>query len=171
MLVRPETPSDHDAVRRVLATAFTTPEEADLVDALRAGASPLVSLVAEEDGDVVGHVLFSPITLPDHPERRLMSLAPLAVVPARQGSGIGAALTRAGLERCREIGIGAVVVLGHPSYYPRFGFVGADGHGIGCPFLDAPSDAWMVLELEPGHLRGASGPTRWHAAFDALLPT
>jgi putative acetyltransferase len=167
MIVRPETASDHQAVRRVHATAFTTPAEADLVDALRAGAAPLVSLVAEEDGDVVGHVMFSPVTLPDHPERRLMGLAPLAVVPARQRSGVGGALTRAGLERCREIGVGAVVVLGHPGYYPRFGFGRADAYGIGCPF-DAPADAWLLLELEPGHLRGASGTARWHAAFDGF---
>ena len=168
MIVRPETASDRDAVRRVHATAFTTPEEAALVDALRAGASPLVSLVADEAGDVVGHVLFSPVTLPDHPQLRLMGLAPLAVLPERQRRGVGAALTRAGLERCREIGVGAVVVLGHPAYYPRFGFVRADAFGIGCPFVDAPSDAWMLLEIAPGHLCGAIGTTRWHAAFDAL---
>jgi putative acetyltransferase len=168
MIVRPEAPSDHDAVRRVHAAAFATPEEADLVDALRAGAKPHVSLVAEEAGEVVGHVMLSPVELPAHPDRRLMGLAPLAVLPARQRSGIGAALTRAGLARCREIGIGAVVVLGHPAYYPRFGFVRADDIGIGCPFVDAPTDAWMLLELEPGHLSGASGTTRWHAAFDAL---
>ena len=168
MLIRPESPADRDAVRRVHATAFTTPEEADLVDALRAGASTLVSLVAEDAGEVVGHVLFTPAMLPDHPDRRLMSLAPLAVLPKRQRSGIGDALTRAGLERCREIGVGAVVVLGHPAYYPRFGFVRADAFGIGCPFVDAPSDAWMLLEIAPGHLCGAIGTTRWHAAFDAL---
>lgn len=167
MIVRPELASDRDAVRRVHATAFTTPEEADLVDALRAGADPLVSLVAEEAGDVVGHVMFSPVTLPDHPELRLMGLAPLAVVPARQRTGVGGALTRAGLERCREIGVGAVVVLGHPAYYPRFGFVRADAYGIGCPF-DAPAEAWMVAELETGYLSGAAGTARWHAAFDGL---
>ncbi len=167
MIVRPERPADRDAVRRVHVTAFTTPEEADLVDALRAGADPLVSLVAEEAGEVVGHVMFSPVTLPDHPELRLMGLAPLAVLPARQRTGVGGALTRAGLERCREIGVGAVVVLGHPDYYPRFGFVRADAFGVGCPF-DAPAEAWMLLELEPGYLSGAGGPTRWHAAFDGL---
>jgi putative acetyltransferase len=168
MTVRPEAASDRDAVRRVHATAFATPEEADLVDALRAGAAPLVSLVAEEDGDVVGHVMFSPVALPDHPELRLMGLAPLAVVPGRQRSGIGAALTRAGLEHCREIGVGAVVVLGHPDYYPRFGFVRADAFGIGCPFVGAPADAWMLLELDAGHLRGASGTARRPAGFDAF---
>jgi putative acetyltransferase len=167
MIVRPERPADRDAVRRVHATAFATPEEADLVDALRAGADPLVSLVAEDAGEVVGHVMFSPVTLPDHPELRLMGLAPLAVVPPRQRTGVGAALTRAGLERCRDVGAGAVVVLGHPAYYPRFGFARADAVGIGCPF-DAPAEAWMLLELEPGYLRGAGGTTRWHAAFDAL---
>jgi putative acetyltransferase len=167
MIVRPEVASDRAAVRRVHATAFATPEEADLVDALRAGAEPLVSLVAEEAGIVVGHVVFSPVTLPEHPELRLMGLAPLAVVPARQRTGIGAALTRAGLERCREIGAGAIVVLGHPAYYPRFGFARADAFGIGCQF-EAPADAWMLLELEPGYLRGAGGTARWHTAFDGF---
>jgi putative acetyltransferase len=166
MIIRPEREPDRDAVRRVHATAFTTPEEADLVDALRAGADPLVSLVAEDAGEIVGHVMFSPVTLPD-PRLRLMGLAPLAVVPERQRGGVGGALTRAGLERCREIGAGAVVVLGHPDYYPRFGFVRADAYGIGCPF-DAPAEAWMVAELEPGYLRGAGGTARWHAAFDGL---
>ncbi len=167
MIIRPEATADRDAVRHVHATAFPGPEEADLVDALRAGAAPLVSLVAEDAGDVVGHVLFSPVTLPGHPELRLMGLAPLAVVPGRQFSGIGAALTRAGLERCHESGVGAVFVLGHPAYYPRFGFMRADIFGIGCQF-DAPADACMLVELEPGHLRGATGTVRWHAAFDAL---
>ena len=167
MIVRPEVASDRAAVRRVHATAVATPEEADLVDALRAGAEPLVSLVAEEAGIVVGHVVFSPVTLPEHPELRLMGLAPLAVVPARQRTGIGAALTRAGLERCREIGAGAIVVLGHPAYYPRFGFARADAFGIGCQF-EAPADAWMLLELEPGYLRGAGGTARWHTAFDGF---
>jgi len=165
MIVRPETASDREAVRRVHASAFPTASEADLVDALRFGASPLVSLVAEDAGHVVGHVLFSPVTLPGHPDLRLMSLAPLAVIPERQRGGVGAALTRAGLERCREIGVGAVVVLGHPAYYPKFGFMRADDFGIGCPFLDGSSDAWMLLELEPGHLLGATGTTRWHDAF------
>ena len=167
MIVRPESPADRDAVRRVHATAFTTPEEADLVDALRADAEPLVSLVADDAGDIVGHVMFSPVTLPDHPELRLMGLAPLAVVPARQRTGVGGALTRAGLERCREIGTGAVVVLGHPTYYPRFGFARADAFGVACQF-EAPSEAWMLLELVPGYLGGAAGTARWHAAFDGF---
>ena len=167
MIIRPERDADRDAVRRVHATAFTTPEEADLVDALRAGADPLVSLVAEDAREIVGHVMFSPVTLPDQRELRLMGLAPLAVVPERQRGGVGGALTRAGLERCRELGAGAVVVLGHPDYYPRFGFVRADAYGIGCPF-DAPAEAWMVAELEPGYLSGVSGTARWHPAFDGL---
>ncbi len=165
MIVRAETPADPAAVRHLHTTAFTTPEEAALVDALRAGASPLVSLVAEDDGRVIGHVMFSPVTLPGHPDFRLMGLAPLAVLPTHQRRGVGAALARAGLDRCREIGVGAVFVLGDPKYYGRFGFVRADG--FGCPF-DAPSEDWMDVELEPGYLSGATGPTRWHPAFDAL---
>lgn len=167
MIVRDETAADVAAVRRVHATAFATPEEAKLVDALRAAARPLVSLVAEVDGEIVGHVVFSPVTLPDHPEVHLMGLAPLAVVPAHQRRGIGGALTRAGLERCRELGVGAVVVLGHPDYYPRFGFERAEAFGVGCQF-GAPSEAWMLLELEPGCLGAARGIARWHPAFDLL---
>ncbi len=161
----PGTPADHAAVHHVHTTAFTTPEEAVLVDALRAGASPLVSLVAEDDGRVVGHVMFSPVTLPGHPDLRLMGLAPLAVLPTHQRRGLGAALARAGLERCREVDIGAVFVLGDPKYYGRFGFVRADA--IGCPF-EAPAEDWMLVELQTDYLRGATGPTRWHPAFDAL---
>lgn len=167
MLVRPETSADHAAVRHVHASAFRTPEEAALVDALRGGAGHLVSLVAEDAGTVVGHVLFSTVALPGHPRLRLMGLAPLAVLPAHQRRGFGAALARAGLERCRAIGTGAVFVLGSPAYYGRFGFARADAFGIGCPF-DAPAEDWMLVELEPGHLEGAKGTTRWSTAFDAL---
>jgi putative acetyltransferase len=167
VIVRSEAEEDAAAVRGVYAAAFDTPEEAALVEALRAQAEPLVSLVAEAGGAIVGHVMCSPVTLEGHPALKLMGLAPLAVLPARQRVGVGSALTRAGLERCRELGAGAVVVLGHPEYYPRFGFSRADPYGIGCQFGPA-GDAWMLLELEPGYLRGATGVARWHAAFDGL---
>ena len=97
MRIRPEKPGDHAGVRAVNVAAFETPAEADLVDALRAQAWPLVSLVADEDGAIVGHIMFSPVTLPGHPALALMGLAPMAVTPARQRAGIGSALVRAGL--------------------------------------------------------------------------
>jgi putative acetyltransferase len=167
VLIRPEEERDRAAVRAVNVAAFGSSTEADLVDALRARARPLVSLVAEDGGAVVGHILFSPVTLPGRPDLDLMGLAPMAVAPARQRQGIGSALVRAGLERCRQSRVGTVVVLGHPAYYPRFGFVPASRFGIGCE-ADAPDEAFMAIELSPGCLRGASGKVRYHAAFAGI---
>jgi putative acetyltransferase len=153
-------------VRAVNVAAFPTRAEADLVDALRAAARPLVSLVAEESGAIVGHIMLSPVTLPGHPALRLMGLAPMAVTPPRQRGGIGAALVEAGLAACRRLGADAVVVLGHPAYYPRFGFAPGVRAGLGCEY-DVPAEAFMVLALRPGALDGASGTIRYHPAFAA----
>jgi putative acetyltransferase len=162
--IRAEQPGDWLAVHRVNESAFETHVEVDLVDALRQQASPIVSLVAEREGSVVGHILFSPVRLPYHPDLKIMGLAPMAVAPQHQRSGIGSALVRAGLERCKELGCGAVAVLGHPEYYPRFGFSPASRFGIGCEY-DVPDDVFMMLELRPGFLERASGVIRYHDAF------
>jgi putative acetyltransferase len=164
--IRPEEAGDHAGVRAVNVAAFETPAEADLVGALRAQARPLVSLVADEDGAIVGHIMFSPVTLPGHPFA-LMGLAPMAVTPARQRGGIGSALVRAGLEACRRLPAGAVVVVGHPEYYPRFSFAPGVRSGLACAY-DVPAEAFMVLELRPGALQGASGRVQYHAAFASL---
>jgi putative acetyltransferase len=93
-----------------------------------------------------------------------MGLAPMAVAPEHQRKGIGSALVRAGLEQCKRLGFGAVVVLGHPAYYPRFGFMSSAHFGIACEY-EVPEDVFMVVELQPGFLRGASGKVKYHAAF------
>jgi putative acetyltransferase len=164
VLIRPERETDEAAVHAVNASAFETRVEADLVDALRRQAEPIVSLVAEDRGAIVGHIMFSPVTLSGHPALRLMGLAPMAVVPTHQRQGIGSALVTAGLEQCRRLGFAAVVVLGHPAYYPRFGFSPATRFGIGCEY-DVPEDVFMVMELDAGALRGASGTVQYHTAF------
>jgi len=164
LAVRPESEGDRAAVRAVLTAAFAGPEEADLVDALRGQVADWLSLVAEEGGGVVGHILFTPITVPGHPRLRALGLAPMAVLPGRQCQGIGSALVRAGLEAARELGFGAVVVLGHPAYYPRFGFRPAHGRGLACVY-DAPPEAFLALELVPGALEGVSGTVHYHPAF------
>jgi putative acetyltransferase len=164
MQIRAEQPADVAAVHAVNRAAFETTTEADLVDALRVQAEPMISLVAEDAGSIVGHICFSPVTLSGHAELKIMGLAPMAVLPAEQRRGIGSALVRAGLERCRQLGSAAVVVLGHPEYYPRFGFVPASRFGIGSEY-DVPDDVFMALELEAGILNGKSGTIRYHAAF------
>lgn len=138
--------------------------EANLVDALREQAHPVVSLVADVAGEVVGHIMLSPVSLGGHPELRVMGLAPMAVAPAHQRKGIGSALVRAGLEQCRQLGFGAVVVLGHPSYYPRFGFLPAARFGIGSEY-EASEEAFMLVEVQPGYLGNVNGTVRFHAAF------
>lgn len=164
MMIRPERAHDHDAVRALNVSAFGSPGEARLVDRLRREADPVVSLVAEDHGVVVGHIMFTPVTLPDHPHLRAMGLGPMAVVSTHRRQGVGSALVRSGLERCKQMGFGAAVVLGHPDYYPRFGFRPAATHGLACEFA-APAEAFMAVELQPNYLAAASGIVSYHAAF------
>jgi putative acetyltransferase len=165
--IRPERPADIPGIRAVNLAAFETSTEADLVDALRNQAKPIVSLVAEDRETIVGHIVFSPVTLTRHPELRIIGLAPMAVLPARQRQGIGSALVHEGLKECRRLGFGAVIVLGHAEYYPRFGFTPASEFGISCEY-DVPDDVFMALELDKDILRGRSGRIRYHAAFASV---
>lgn len=164
MLIRAEEQRDWAAVHAVNVSAFETPLEANLVDALRDQAQPIVSLIAEDDDAIVGHIMFSPVSLSGQPARAIMGLAPMAVAPAHQRKGIGSALVRAGLEQCKQLGFGAVVVLGHPAYYPRFGFSSSVHFGIVCEY-EVPVEVFMVVELQAVFLRGASGTVKYHAAF------
>ena len=167
MLIRVEEARDRSAVHAVNASAFPTSAEADLVDALRQEASPTVSLVAEGHESVVGHILFSPVSLSGHPGLEIMGLGPMAVAPERQREGFGSALVRDGLERCRRLGFGAVVVLGHPEFYPRFGFSPSGHFGVDCEY-DVPVEVFMAMELQPGYLAGASGTVQYHVAFSKV---
>jgi putative acetyltransferase len=162
--IRPELPTDADAVGAVNQAAFETNTEADLVELLHRQASPLISLVADDAGSVVGHILFSPAMLLGHPNAKIMGLAPMAVLPAHQRMGIGSSLVRAGLEACRQLGFGAVVVLGHAKYYPRFGFQPASRFGLRCEY-EVPDEVFMALELEAGTLGGMTGTIQYHPAF------
>ena len=164
MIIRDERPGDADSIRAVNLAAFETSTEADLVDALRQRATPLISLVAEDDGSIVGHVLFSPVTLVSQPEVALMGLAPMAVVPASQRQGTGSMLAHEGLERCRRLDAAAVVVIGHPEYYRRFGFVPAVRRSLRSEY-DVPEEFFMVRELRDGALNGLSGTIRYHPVF------
>jgi len=162
--IRYENEEDRTGVQTVNEAAFATAAEANLVIALREQARPVISLVADDGGAIVGHIMFSPVVLDGHPELKIMGLAPMAVLPERQRKGIGSALVRAGLDECNKLGFGAVVVLGHSEYYPRFGFLPSIRFGIGCEYR-VPEDVFMVKELQAGYLRAATGTIRYHAAF------
>lgn len=167
MLIRHESYEDFAALHEMHCAAFGRSAEANLVAALRSRLDEVVSLVACEQESVVGHILFTPVTMSGNPELKVMGLAPVAVAPMHQRRGIGSALIRSGLERCEQIGYGAVVVLGHPAYYPRFGFVPGKKLGIASEF-DVPDDAFMVLELKPGYLHGQCGVAKFHTAFEDI---
>jgi putative acetyltransferase len=163
--VRPEAPADGDALRQVNTAAFGRPEEARLVDALRERARLYLGLVAIVDGAIAGHIAFTHATLHgDAADWDIAALGPMAVRPALQRSGIGSALVREGLEACRRLGHDLVVVVGHPGFYPRFGFVPARPRGITCEFA-VPDDVFMVAELTPGARRGRRGVVRYAPEF------
>lgn len=164
--VRTATAADVAAIRRVHVEAFGRDAEAEIALRLLAREPRCISLVACRAGSVVGHVQFSPVSVDGRSFARApFALGPLAVLPAEQRSGAGSALARAGLDACRAAGAPFAVVLGHPSYYPRFGFGPAARFGLS--FGDAPPrDAFMALELEPGALARQSGKVRYAPEFD-----
>jgi putative acetyltransferase len=149
LLIRREEERDQAGVFRVNELAFGRPGEAQLVDALRKGAQPTISLVAEQASQVVGHIFFSPVTIEAAGGVSMaIGLAPMAVLPDWQRQGIGSQLVRAGLEACQRLGQNVVVVLGHPEFYPKFGFVPAAHFGLRCEY-PVPDDVFMVAELTP----------------------
>lgn len=166
--IRTETPADHPAVYQVNKLAFEGREaEPRLVEAIRRSPEfiPELSLVAVSEDQIIGHILFSRVTLQTRDgDIPILALAPLAVLPDYQNQGIGSQLTRRGLEVCRKLDFGAVSVLGHPDYYPRFGFVPARPLGIE-PSFDVPAAAWMIIELQPGALNDLQGRVRYPTAF------
>ena len=163
--IRSETPKDVDSIRYVNEQAFGQIEEAAIVDKLRNRNALTISLVATKDNEVVGHIAFSPVMIESQfSSSEAVALAPMAVLPAYQHKGIGSQLVRAGLEECRRLGHDIVVVLGHPDYYPRFGFVSAKQKGIDCEF-EVHDEAWMILELKEGILGGRSGTVKYQPEF------
>jgi putative acetyltransferase len=168
--IRIELPADIDGVRTVNEKAFGQPQEARIVDAIRQACPEALSSVAVLSGQIVGHILFSPVTVAGADrEVRGMGLAPMAVLPGLQRRGIGSRLVRAGLDALRQQQCPFVIVLGHPEYYPRFGFVPASRHGLTCQWAGVPDEAFMVLILDETAMSGVSGVARYRPEFDAAM--
>ncbi|MGB0920822.1 MAG: GNAT family N-acetyltransferase [Alphaproteobacteria bacterium] len=161
--IRPENPADIPAIYEVEKAAFGQADEANLVNAIRGSDGITLSLVAEMDDRLVGHILFSPAWIGDH-DIVGAGLGPLAVHPDFQKTGVGAALTHAGLAALRQRQVPFSFLLGHPTYYPKFGYKPASPLGLECPFGPA-RDAWMVIILDDAKMAGVTGMARYHPAF------
>ncbi len=161
MIIRDDTRNDVPAVRRVVVAAFDQEEEANLVDALRDCGDAVISLVAEDDGEIVGHILFSRLQAPD----RCIGLAPVSVTPSRQNQGIGSKLIREGLARAQRDGWQAVFVLGEPEYYARFGFEVSAANRFETQY---PKPYFMALELTANSLSERTGAVIYAPPFLAF---
>jgi len=166
-VVRPETRNDLPSIAAINRKAFNGEAEAGLIERLRAStpAASFLSLVAEWQGQCVGHILLTPVRIERERETKsAWALAPMAGLPGHQRKGIGSRLVQAGLTRCKALGPGVVIVLGHPAYYARFGFAPASPWGLRCPF-PAPDEAFMALGLEAGALDDIAGDVVYPPAF------
>jgi putative acetyltransferase len=167
-IIRDEQPGDAPGIRSLLEAAFPSSLEADCVDRLRASCPGHLSLVALEAGRLVGHILFTPVVIEAGVEPiNGLGLAPMAVLPQCQRRGVGWALARAGIERLRQAGCPFIVVVGHPEYYPRFGFVPASRHGVRCQWDQVPDEAFMILVLDSA-APNLAGTARYRPEFDEL---
>ncbi len=169
--IRNERRGDEAQIYQVNLRAFGRMEEAELVNVLRDPYPQRVSLVAELDKRIVGHVLFTPATIDDG-ERQVVgaTLAPLAVLPEYQKTGIGSALMKAGLDAMRGAGEPFVVLVGHPAYYPRFGFERASKYGLVCEYGQVPDDAFMIIVLDRQKMEGVKGTVRFPPEFAPFVP-
>jgi len=170
MIIRQEEKQDYKAIHKVNELAFGGRGEADLIDDLRKTESfiPELSLVAIQNEEVIGHILFSQIVIKSKKRSTsALALAPMAVHPEFQNKGVGSKLVLRGLEDCRRLGHEIVVLIGHPGYYPRFGFLPARDRGLEVPF-PVPDEAFMVLELVPGALKKAKGEIIYPCPFQKM---
>jgi putative acetyltransferase len=166
--VRTEAAGDQPSVRQINERAFGHSGEADLVAMLRESVRPYISLVAVSDGQLVGHILFSPVSVvSEGTTYSALALGPMSVLPDFQNRGVGSRLVRRGLEVCRDSGHEVVVVIGHPWFYPRFGFVPARQKGLDCEY-PVPDEVFMAAELRVGALAELKGVVKYHPEFDKV---
>jgi putative acetyltransferase len=160
--IREERPEDVAAVRDLNKRAFGQDQESNIVDALRGNGAALLSLVATMDDRVVGHIIYSALSIDGKLEGA--ALGPMAVLPEHQRQGIGSKLIEAGNQKLKDAGCPFIIVVGHADYYPRFGFRPASEHGIKCEW-DVPDDVFMFLVLDEAKMEGVSGLARYRHEF------
>ena len=163
-----ETPEDIESINRVNVSAFGRLGEAAVVDELRDNCEVFLSLVAKREDEVIGHILFTPVFIeqPGGKPVEGLGLAPLAVSPEYQGLGVGSALCQAGLTAAEKSGSPFVIVLGHPGYYPHFGFELASDYDVACSYPDVPQEAFMIKILDSEKMSDVSGIAYYRPEFD-----
>jgi putative acetyltransferase len=165
--IREECPEDRAAIRNVNHRAFGRDQEGNIVDALRSNGAALLSLVATLNNRIVGHILYSPATIADVTGA---ALGPMAVLPEHQREGIGSKLVSAGNQKLKGADCPFIIVLGRPTFYPRFGFRRASSLGVKCEW-DVPDDVVMLLILDEAKMQGVSGLVKYRHEFSTGLTT
>jgi putative acetyltransferase len=170
VIMREEKSGDEEQIRSVNQHAFEQTEEADIVDKLRQTCPDRISLVAISEDKIVGHILFTPATIRTK-EKIItgMGLAPMAVLPEFQHKGIGSQLVKTGLDIIKKAKYPFAIVLGHPTYYPRFGFVPASRYGIKSEYENVPDEAFMILVFDEAALKGISGVAKYRPEFSSPM--
>jgi len=170
MEIRPEKPEDIDEIRELNERAFHQSHEAKIIDKLRKNCADLLSLVAIENDKIVGHILFSPAVIEGlHGVTHGMGLAPMAVLPSMQKQGIGTQLIKAGIEILKGAQCPFIIVIGHPEYYPRFGFERALPYGIQCQWEGIPDEVFLILRLDQSVMKQISGLAKYRDEFSEAV--
>jgi len=166
--IRFEKPEDIPLIYSLLEQTFKRDAEAKLADKLRQACAEHLSLVADDNGTIIGHIMFTPVLIRNDTVVQGMGLAPMAVLPSRQGRGIGTLLVKSGLQILKEKECPFVIVLGHPDYYPRFGFQAASRFNIKSQWDGVPDEAFMLLVMDDKAMRNVSGIAIFRDEFNEI---
>jgi putative acetyltransferase len=168
--IREEKPDDYNAVKNVNDMAFNQPLEGNIIDKLRHSDANILSLVAETDGNIAGHIFFSTAEVGgENGKIKGMGLAPMAVLPAYQKQGVGKRLITEGIERMKKQSVPFIIVIGHAHYYPKFGFEVASKYGLKCQWAGVRDEVFMVLILDNAKMKGVRGVVRYREEWNEAM--